>query len=415
MQFENLLREKALSYKPDISPNVYTRIYEGINAGTKTAIANSGKTAALEISIARTAHWTTLKTVIGIVLATALGLSVYFFMKFDESAIPKTNELTEQERINHTPKDPIENKSGLSEHSVNTDEVNPVLKTPLQKQVNKNGELPRGNKKQEKMMQITTGEKKQKHVNITDSFLPIKTEIHQLNLKPLPEKEYQLDIGSPFKIVPVPRITNASVKGKSHSRVKQKGKPHENGFSIASKSMVGLPFLLKNKESLNGLAEKSQGTSWSSNIAILYQLNDQWKVGIKTGYQQINLKSKYYSSNSLDGVIQRDILLLSIKAGLQYQIFSRGNWNVDLISNVGLSYKLRHTNGFSGKYFEQAFSIDQKKQNTWSPTADMELNLNYKIGTHFSLGAGIYTDFIYFEKESQLLDAGGQIILTYFW
>jgi hypothetical protein len=402
-QFEDLLRKKALDFKPPVLASVLS----GIKAATSISYASSAKSL-----ISNMIYSLTFKSVITIAVLSSV---IYF-------TINKTYKETDYKNLA---------SSRIVQNKLIT---NPLLSSENNKITSK--------------IDMCTNSVKQSNLNVVNESYSEQNFHKKESISDSEANNFDYSdvlnhdlISSSNKICGFPLVPVISIsKLCSPDSLNQQGLLFEDSISlssfnnyhilssqdmsvkngrsplkifISSGMQIGKSFLLNDKTNSNNHEEKHSGSMLGGDLALFYGFNKHWRLCLKGSYQKFNIESKFYSNNVQDGIINRKLTLLVFKAGIQYMLFDGKKWSGHITAHAGLANKLKHQNHFSGKYFSESFSLDLKNEDKWSPATDLSFTINYNFTENLSVNIGVFSDLIQFNKNSKIFSLGGQIGITY--
>lgn len=366
--FEDILNSKAKSYKPCVNPNIYSGVKAGLNAGIKTGLATSGKAGVLKAIVAKVSYPIIVKTVIGVASVTSIVTTSYLLTsddKNDEQILLVENQSEIDNKISTITFDFVENNKQLLENSDCACEL-----IPCDKSIVNYSDYDNVNKSKQYV-----------HVNEIDQ----RESIFSLSYD-----QFDLETTS--------------------SKFQDIKEEKKRKIQLGVQASYGTLFLLNN----NNSNEKNKGSSYGIGLLAMYQLSSKISLGVITSFYDLQVITEYYSNGQKDGELQQDFRLITCNLNVGYKFLEREKWYLSSMLGGGISYKLKHKNSLSGKYFQNDFSYDHNKKNVISYNVNLALNYHLRIKSNMILKAGLQTKF-YNLHRNQLLDCSGLIGITYHW
>ncbi|MGB5989285.1 MAG: hypothetical protein WBG43_06060 [Marinifilaceae bacterium] len=400
--FEDSLRKKSLNFKTNVSPDIFTGIKAGLKTNIQNGVAISGKIGALKTIVAKTTYSIAIKAIISITSIASLTIGSYVLIDSN------LNKIKENKKIIHINKP--------NNKFINTDIHQAELENFIKTMKNNRSILQNRNS-------ITTVSKAKNRLNI-------KEELNFTIDKPfynLVKKSTKKDINKIQSINQYLTLKNNKLNLpldiKTYINDFEKNIHLETNTSTCIIKKInytinfniGKTYLLKNVELSKNHNEESKASFTGAALVLDYKLNNQFSISVKTEYQNIGIVNQFFSEKGKDGEIEKQLNLIKIMPGCQYRLYRKKKWDINVLSHVGLAYKIKHENTFSGIYFENSFTKSLKQQNKLSPVVDLSINLNYNINKNIAIGASLNSDYIYFDSNSKIINVGGQIGLTYKW
>lgn len=400
--FEDSLRKKSLNFKTNVSPDIFTGIKAGLKTNIQNGVAISGKIGALKTIVAKMTYSIAIKGIISITSIASLTIGSYVLIDSN------LNKIKENKKIIHINKP--------NNKSINTDIHQAELENFIKTMKNNRSILQNKNS-------ITTVSKAKNRLNIKEELnFTIDKPFYNLVKKSRKKDVNKIQSINQYLTLKNNKL-NLPLDIKTYINNFEKNIHLETNTSTCIIKKInytinfniGKTYLLKNIELSKNHNEESKASFTGMALVLDYKLNNQFNISVKTEYQNIGIINQFFSEKGKDGEIEKQLNLIKIMPGCQYRLYRKKKWDINVLSHVGLAYKIKHENTFSGIYFEKSFTKSLKQHNKLSPVVDLSINLNYNINKNIAIGASLNSDYIYFDSNSKIINVGGQIGLTYKW
>ena len=412
-QFEQLLKNKALSYKPMVSP--------GVIANAK-AMAAAGKTGLVKTAIVKISSSVAAKSLIGVVTVTTAGyITVDQIQKHEQVIVVEAEKGIEEAKKESTADfkkelalqtEMIESQSTVSlaaDEGISADALMAANHSnAAQKDESALSKLAITNSNTNVQNNVKDSPIIESPLITTQSSDAVKSHVY-LNGKSFCSFNHK---------VYSPGLDWGYGEGANSIEKQSKEKSKQRRFlpsAVHPYVSVGNSYLIRDKVNSNQLDEKRQGKQLGAGLILFYPIKNKWQLILDGGYSEYQITSDYTANNQSDGKIKREMALISIKTGIQYDLLTMKHWRSSLKAAAGVAYKLSHSNQINGKFFEESFTTDLTGTDQLSPAANLALSINYQLDKRICLGMDLLANGILFNSNTQLLNTSARMGIIYKW
>lgn len=392
-RFEDLLKKKADNYKASAPEGMFQEILAQTQSASSKAISSKSLASKVRDKVSQIGRHNIVKATIGIACITGTSVIINQQLQQEETTqeIVEPDVITESNSEDAYHVSPNRRTTEIKQKSSSQDQLIPSSNTNSYEASTKKGKEENINRQLHTKESITAPIDTNNYTDTDNKER--KEKLDHINTKEM----YILDhnVKDSFDIK---AISDSS---------KTKNRTHK--IEIMTSVSYGKSFLIEDYSNNDSYKSKY----CAAGVYLYYRLNHNLKLVGGADLQYLNIKSNYYNNDEIDGTIDRKIKLIHFKGGINYQLLKQNRWSLEAEAKIGASYKLSHINYLDGKYFDYTFTNDQTSLYRWSPSVDLTIYTKYQISNHFDLGIAIQGSFHKILAQSNVINTGGMITLSY--